>query len=339
MNLAQVQISDSIFTFSATTDVTGHFSIPTFYKGTYQIAIGKWGFKTRYFNSYTIDSATAPLNVQLKQGYYDDFSVGLGWTETGDAITGKWVRAKPVGTDYYGFVANPDADVSNDYSDECFVTGNSGTEFGDDPVFSGSTELISPKFDISQYTNPYLDYYTWYMVVTSNNPYNSLKVYLVNDQDSILIQTIKYGNTFMSQWMHQKIRVKDFMTPSANMSIHFYAENPVGSYNLFECGLDKFQIIDSVEVGIDEQMPLTDLLQFYPNPFSDNITVDYELKENETDARLILMNTMGVSLVVLPLTQQKGIVTWGESSLPSGIYLFELRTKDGVMRTMKMVKQ
>lgn len=336
---AEVEISDSLFTFLETTDATGNFLIPAFYEGTYQILVGKWGHKTKYFNTYSIDSATSPLTVALLQGYYDDFSLDFGWVETGNAILGKWVRAKPIGTELYGFIANPYADVTNDYSDKCFVTGNSGPAYDDDPLYYGYTELISPEFDISQYVDPYLDYYTWYLSLAYNDPHQPLEVYLVNDIDSVLVQSQIFPNVVMSEWVHQKIRVKDFITPSTNMSVHFSAQNPPGSFNLFECGVDKFQITDSLGVGIDEQVQQATLLHSYPNPFSDNLTVRYELKDNESDAQLILMNPMGVLLTGVPLTQPNGIITFRESSLPPGIYFLQLRTKDGVIAMEKVMKQ
>lgn len=336
---AQVQMENNIFSFLDTTDATGHFNFPIFYEGNYDILVGQWGYLPAFYGAYPINNTTGQLTVPLNAGYYDDFALNFGWKENGDALYGKWIQAEPLGTNYYGNQANPEVDVSNDYGNECFVTGNNGTEFYEDPVFLGATELSSPSFDISLYNDPYLKYYVWFMNVSAGTT-NKLLVYLVSGSDSVLIETLKSSNTVNSIWKQHKIRVKNFLTPTSAMSLHFYADNPIGSYNLFECGVDKFEIVDSVTIGIDDVSKLNSLLQPFPNPFNELLTLQYEwIGQDVSDAELVLLNLQGVAIVSKKITVNSGNVTFSEGDLAAGIYFAQLRNKNGVIKTVKVIKE
>jgi hypothetical protein len=336
---AEVVIQDALFTFTDTTDASGNFSYPIVYESSYDIFAGKWGYHTRYFPAFSINSGTPPIVIYINKGYYDDFATNLGWTETGDAQFGKWVRGEPVGTEFYGSQSNPETDVANDYGDKCFVTGNIGTNYYDDPMYLGTTELISPTFDISAYENPYLDYYTWFYNVTYNSPANSLVVSLVQGTDSVVLQTLKFSNTPPSTWAHHKIRVKDFMTPGSSMSIRFYAENPLSSGNLLECGVDKFQIYDStLMIGIDEAAAELALLNAFPNPFTDDFTVYYEFPSYSGDMKIALTGLDGRKIIEAKATDKKGTIKLGDPSLPAGIYFVQLVNNKQIVKTVKLVK-
>ena len=49
---AQVVIFNADFTFSATTDANGNFSINNMYEGNYEVIAGQWGYVTSCGNEY-----------------------------------------------------------------------------------------------------------------------------------------------------------------------------------------------------------------------------------------------------------------------------------------------
>ncbi|MBA3648629.1 MAG: choice-of-anchor B family protein [Chitinophagales bacterium] len=337
---AMVVIVDSIFTFTDSTDSNGNFIFPVFYNGTYQIFAGKWGYKTAYLSSQNINSGTSPLIVSLAPGYYDDFSLDFGWKESGDAQSGKWVRAEPLGTLYYSQQSNPEFDVDNDYGNQCFVTGNKETEFYVDPVFNGTTRLSSPLFNVSGYTDPYLDFYIWFYNVSGVYPYDTLKIFLVGESDSSLLKNISVSNTQRSHWVRERFRIKDFVVPSENMSVHFYAENPSGSYSLLECGVDKFQIIDSFEVGINNSGNNINRLEVFPNPFDNTFFVSYDLLPGSfTTPELLLTDPAGRVIISKKLINDIGEESFFIGLLPAGIYFLQLKNKNGLLLTRKVIKK
>jgi hypothetical protein len=77
-----------------------------------------------------------------KQLFFDDFSQDLGWTVSGDASLGMWVRGTP---EAVGDAVQPG---SCHAGDACWYTGeNPGGELGTDDVDGGAVVLTSPPFD------------------------------------------------------------------------------------------------------------------------------------------------------------------------------------------------
>jgi hypothetical protein len=77
---------------------------------------------------------------------FDDFSTDQGWTVSGRASSGAWVRGVPQPVyDVDSLLAQPGMCF---VGDGCFFTGhNPGGQLGDADVDGGSTVLLSPPFD------------------------------------------------------------------------------------------------------------------------------------------------------------------------------------------------
>jgi hypothetical protein len=142
--------------YTPTTDANGYFTIPNLQQDNYTIYAGKWGYVTATVASQQFTPSTPQITVALQPGYYDDFIFDFGWGESGDATTGEWERGVPVGTTYTSGgttnQSNPGLDVTGDYGNVAYVTGNGGGAAGDDDVDNGSTTLTSPAMDLSTYT-------------------------------------------------------------------------------------------------------------------------------------------------------------------------------------------
>src|SRR5207344_2160717 len=97
-------------------------------------------------------------------GYYDDFLFNFNWVPSGgNSGTGKWVRAEPIGTSDSDGQYNSDSDVATDFGVNCFMTGNAAGEPGIADVDDDVVKLTSPVFDISNYAEPYLNFYAWWV--------------------------------------------------------------------------------------------------------------------------------------------------------------------------------
>src|SRR5436190_22218094 len=113
-------------------------------------------------NNFSLTQASSPIIITLNAGIYDDFTWDWGWTESGNATTGNWVRDIPLGTLYNSTPANPDVDVTSDCFLEAYVTGNSSANVSNDDVDGGATILTSHVFDATSTHTPYLFYYRWF---------------------------------------------------------------------------------------------------------------------------------------------------------------------------------
>lgn len=235
--------------YTPTTDVNGYFTIANLQQDNYTLYAGKWGYVTNSIASQAFNPSTSPVTIALQPGYYDDFIFNFGWTEAGDATTGKWTRGVPQGTTYTTggttYNCNPGLDVTGDYGNTCYVTGNGGGSAGDDDIDGGTTTLTSPAMDLTTYTDPVIRYYRWfYNGGGSGSPNDSLIVSLVNGGQSVDIDAI--GATANANvWTYKSYRVKDyFANPGSNVSIKFRSFDATPGH-LVEAGLDYFRVLDS----------------------------------------------------------------------------------------------
>ncbi|MCA9683843.1 MAG: hypothetical protein KC457_16705, partial [Myxococcales bacterium] len=114
-----------------------------------------YGWRVRAFDlaepsRESVDSETWTFTTAWEQGakdlFVDDFSEDNGWTVSGAALTGAWVRGTPEAVyDADSEVAQPGACFAGT---GCFFTGhNPGGSIGEADVDGGVTVLTSPPFD------------------------------------------------------------------------------------------------------------------------------------------------------------------------------------------------
>jgi len=273
LNEADVEFTNGISTFNATTDSTGLFSIPVFYADTYNFYVGKWGYQTT-LQSITINGPADTPVAQLAFGYHDDFVTDQGWVVSGNASTGMWVREAPIGTVFQNNFVNPEEDINGDLGDRCWITGNGAGGVGMYDIDNGRTTITSPPIDLSGYGDPYLVYSRWfYNGGGSGVPNDSMRI-LLRDLNSVVeLEAIHGGNQIVGQWTQVVLRVTDYMPLSSIMFLDVTAAD-VGPGHLVEAGFDGFQIVDSmpptpfceevVELSVSKITPSSARLQWLP---------------------------------------------------------------------------
>jgi choice-of-anchor B domain-containing protein len=335
---AMVEIADAANNYSFVTDGTGNFSSCNVVSATdYDVNVGKWGFNTYCTSAQAINSGSSSLAYPLTPGYYDDFSFDFGWTVSNNASTGAWVRGVPLGTTLGTVPANPGADVTTDCSNKAYVTGNIGVTGSDDDVDGGYTTLISPNFDLSTYTVPYLNYSRWfYNGGGSGSPDDSLNIYLSNGITTVLVESAIVSTPGFSTWVPKSYKISDYLAPTANMKVFVRTGDKATSGHVVEAGFDKFQITEGPS-GIEEQ-ELNASIRVFPNPFSDAATIAFELKEKLAgDAYILISDITGKTAAKFPVSQQAGTVNI-DPSMATGIYF--VRIMNGAEQTVpvKIVK-
>lgn len=330
---AKITLQSLTNTYDFTSDANGNFSTSMF-NGDYDILAGKWGFHTKLIQDTTLDLSNANFTIELTTGYRDEFALNLGWLTAGNAQTGDWERGNPIGTSdaTYGQVA-PEDDITGDIGAQCYVTGNSGSSVADDDVDNGQVRLLSPLFDITAYNEPRLAIQTWFVNVGGNgNPDDALTLKIFNGDSTITIETITLSDP---NWTARDYRLKDYIVPSNTMRFIIETEDLQGSGHILEAGVDGFEIYEGQPDNTNSIDKLIANIKVYPNPFAENITIDYELESG--NAILEVFNVVGQQMETKVLNDKKGLVQIGHHLNP-GVYFVRIVQDGKVSTTQRIIK-
>lgn len=242
---ASVAVVGSTGTYTATTNSTGAFSVSLPGSGIYSIYAGKWGYQTQTISNQLVNAAGNTVTLALPVGYYDDFLFDFGWTANTTASSGAWVREEPYGTVSNSAQANPEYDITTDYGDKCYVTGNlASPNAGDSDVDNGSTVLTSPVFNLSLMGNPQITYWRWFRNSGGNtSPDDHFYIRLSNGTSTVTVETVNDGDAYEGQWKQVTINVASFITPTATMRL-IADIGDTGNPHLVEGGIDGFRVSD-----------------------------------------------------------------------------------------------
>ena len=269
---AQVELHGLQYDHTAVTDASGNFQIPSVFSDDYSITAGHWAWRTVCLPVQTVTASTGAITIELPVGYYDDFSLELGWTMNGTATSGDWQRGEPTGTSNGGEDSNPGADVPGDCGDEAYVTGNGGGTAGSDDVDGGSVVLNSPVFDASGLVAPRVRYKRWfYNGGGSGTPNDNCTVAISNGTNTVTVETINVSTAGASSWIQSDITIADFLTPTATMRLIVTASDQDPGH-LVEAGLDEFELTFTDLSAIDELTAQE--LALWPNPNDGHFAID-----------------------------------------------------------------
>ena len=190
----------------------------------------------------------------LPDYYFTNFELGLNnWTisdNTDDATSGIWVLAEPIATFNDD---NIQIQPGNDYSlngTYCFVTGNGFEQEngGFDDVDGGKTTLISPSFNLNNYSEVLITYWYWYTNNAGDNGGNDLWKVQVSSNDGNTWIDIHVTSNSNNNWTKKRIKLSDFIDLNSDVQFRFIAEdiaydgdNGSGG-SLVEAAIDDFLI-------------------------------------------------------------------------------------------------
>lgn len=329
---AQVRVVNDDFTFDMQTDASGNYTLEAF-EGTYQIIAGAWGYL--YATETTDLTANVTSTVELEVGYKDDFVFDYNWrtTSDGQAFTGFWERADPIGTVAGGGVfANPENDFNFDLGVECYMTGNGGGNIGTDDIDGGAVSLTTPPMDLTGYDEPAATFFRWFFNIDrGNTPRNDTMTVSVNNGIEEVI--VFKSNQFLPNWTMTSFNLKDYITITDNMTITFTAaDNDPG--HVTEAAIDAFEIIEGIPTS-NKDILLTAKMEAFPNPFGENLTFKYDLKE--TGALLSVTNLLGQTVETQVLSNNAGALTLGSSWQP-GVYFAKISKGEKESEVLKLIK-
>ena len=299
--------------------------------GVYDITVSQWGYITQTFTGVTIDHMADRQNFVLQTGYVDDFEADLGWESNGDQ--GAWVIGAPQETSQGGTVYNPGADDEIDEGLQCYLTGNDATDANSDDVDPGTESVLtSPALDLSSYENPRMKMSYWWATDDTGDD-ASLQIQLVQGGSVRNVLNIDADAGSQSSWNEIDVKVKDYADFSEEFEIRVIASDGATDA-IVEAGIDAFSIYDSADDGLTalEETRL-EMLSVSPNPFEDSFQID--LQAGQEISRIRMYDVLG-SMV---FETEKANTQIAVPTLPSGLYLVEMETKDGDLLKSKILKK
>lgn len=324
---------------NATTDANGQFEVQL-YQGTYNLVASAWGYNYTIINGLEISGENS-ITINLQSGYRDDFVTDLGWESTADNAdteSGFWVRDVPIETvlSNGNLICNPGEDVSDDYGEFCFMTGNDGGDAGNDDVDGGDVYLTSPVMDLSEYIDPVLSYRLWWVNESGfGAPNDNISVYVSNGIEEVLLEMV---DNSVSLWRPvSEFHLNEYLELTDNMRVT-YVTGDQSPGNVVEAAVDAFVI---TEVGVinaaDEPEGIVFDLELFPNPFTDFININLEINEPYNNGVMEIFNVMGQKIEQVKFTGAERNFQLGETWV-TGIYFARVSIDGKILSENRVVK-
>ena len=309
------------------------------------------------FGGSLIEPMQAPESYYLflvgyEQKYFHDAESEDNWRVVSDATTGEWVRENPVGT--WNTQLGDEGDVpyvqpGEDHTPgtgktKCWVTGNAskGAGLGTNDVDDGETYLTTKSYDVSGMVKPVLRYFRWYSNNAGATPGTDFWTVEISEDGGRNYEYLERTKDSDASWKPKVFVLDEIVNLTEDIVVKFTAaDNEPGS--LVEAAVDDFEILDINQalVGVEDDvlLPVTlSLEQNYPNPFNPSTTISYTLPTSAS-VRLTVYNNLGEPVrTLIDRAQAAGrhTVDFEAGDLPSGLYMYELRTADSRL-TRKMM--
>ncbi len=321
----KLTITNALVNESVSTNINNDFVFPIVFPGTYYLEISKWGFRP-ILDTIIITSSSKTENYLLNRGYFDDFNENLNWTVSSTGTSGEWIRDVPVGTTLGGAFANPNVDVSSDYGNICFITGNEGGGAGFDDVDNGGTRLTSPIFDLTDHINPVVNYGRWFVNGGGQSaPNDVMTIKISNGITSVDLEVIDNNTLGEANWIFQSYPLNGLIDLTSTMRLEVYIADDAPGHVL-EGGFDQFDIsFDALTSSVNEISNTNSIrFQLLENPSNEFIALKYSLEANPNEnTRVKIYNSLGQLVEEMKIIDKEGIIK-SSNNLPSGIYTVSL---------------
>ncbi|MEM6342298.1 MAG: choice-of-anchor B family protein [Bacteroidota bacterium] len=322
------------------TDANGQAVDNDIFAVTYLAYVARWGYQT-IESLVTVDPNNPVVNLALEPGYYDDFLVDFNWTLLGNTSSGTWARGEPNGTSAFGQDFNPDFDVDTDFGENAYVTGNGGGGLLDDEVDGGLTVLQTPVIDLSDYSDPILNFQYWFVNLNLNTAAagdDFLRVELSDGPNSVTL--VEYTDALNNFWTQSdSFHLKNFLPLSNQMFVRFITQD-IGDPTLVEAAIDVFSITEgdtssAVNTAIEAQLIGEERFSVFPNPADGQFYLQYDLPAESSQWSIHLENLQGQVVLTQRLKAYEGTQTINPD-LSGGLYMLVLK-ENGQNRAVRKI--
>jgi hypothetical protein len=264
----------------------------------------------------------------------DDFVTDEGWTVSGDASTGTWERAIPVGTFLNSSPVNPGFDAPGDLGQECYVTDNLGGNPRDGDVDGGTTTITSPAFGPLRLADLKVSYQYWFANEGADPVNDTLTISITNGLTTALVKQYTFDGD--ATWIKDSFRVDDFVDVTRGLQLIVTTSDIDGTGHLVEAGFDNFLVYGRpIPNGTDNHFTSYLQAKVFPNPSQEGFNLQYE---GRTLANPSIRITDAIGRMISQQTFSGESVTFG-ADLPSGLYFAELYDGASRVYVTKLIKK
>jgi hypothetical protein len=186
--------------------------------------------------------------------------------------------------------------------------------------------LVSPVWDATIYTDPYVYYERWFFNFLGDfAPDDTIRVVLSNGTDMVEIDKEGSESNQLETWVPVSKRIADYLTPTNTMQLFVNISDLAPKNNATEGGFDNFRVTDGAYLTLDNEEH--EVLTVYPNPFSSFFTLE------GASASLRYQITDMKGAVLLKGATEDSPTKINADQLPNGIYL--LRVGEEVVKLVK----
>ena len=187
---------------------------------------------------------------------FEDEGTWTAGAQGDSANAGIWERAVPSPTyDDNGNIVQPDSDHT-EIGEYCYITSNSvsddETAFGYGDVDGGKTTLLSPIYDLSDFSTIVVSYWRWYVntAVGAANSGNDLWRVDVSNNAGISWTSLEETNDNANYWLNQQFLINENLLELSNQvqfrfvaeDISYEGDNGSGG-SIIEAAIDDFKIL------------------------------------------------------------------------------------------------
>jgi Zn-dependent metalloprotease len=259
-----------------------------------------------------------------------------------NATTGIWDIDFPIGsfadpTGQTGMVqTNNDHTTASIFNGKCAITANALNAtlgIGDSDVDGGKTTLTSKFYDLTGLTDPTFSYWRWYTNDQGATPKTDFwKVQISND----FVTWIDVENTLTPDhsWRKNIIRVSDYVTPNASVTLRFIADD-ANAGSLVEAAIDDVELYATNNPNTVEKLRLERSLSMYPNPTKDKVNVI--LKNDLKMSTIKVTDQLGREVKNISVNQLSQ-TSFNTGDLKKGIYFVSITTDKKVFEQKLIVQ-
>ncbi len=306
---------------------------------------------TNGFERTSPAGAPATLHAFYVATVVDELEAASGWIvgAPGDnATTGIWVRVDPNGT-----AAQPEDDYTAAPGVQCFVTGQGtpGGAVGEADVDGGTTSLLTPVLDLSQYTQMCkIAYVRWYSNNQGGAPNaDNWVVDISNDGGTTWtsVENVNPPNNLQNVWISVLVDVVALFGTPNQVQLRFRASD-LATGSVVEAAVDDLVILARGGTAAIDEPAASAPVRFavgpnQPNPFNPQTTITYSLPSRgevtvtvfDVSGRLVRTLFQGVESAGAKTISWNGVDDAGQS-VASGVYYYRVESL-GQSATRKMV--